>query len=46
MFDTEELPGVLNAFYDSGVKHDMLGLLHEANQSVSFALKSPHRLTK
>ena len=28
MFDTEKLPEVLNAFYDSGVKNDILGLLN------------------
>ena len=46
MFDTEELPSVLNAFYDSGVKNDMLGLIHEANKSVNFAMKTPHGLTE
>ena len=41
MFDSEELPQVLNAFYESGVKDDMLALLCEANRSVKFAVKTP-----
>ena len=40
MFDTEELPSVLNAFYDSGVNNDLLGLLSVANQNVTFAVKT------
>ena len=46
MFDTEELPGVLNAFYDSGVKNDILGLLNEANKDVNFAVKTTHGKTE
>ena len=46
MFDTEKLPGVLNVFYDSGVKNDILGLLNEANQNVNFAVKIPHGKTE
>ena len=42
MFDTEELPGVLNALYDSGVKNGIHGLLNEANKNVNFAVKTPH----
>ena len=40
MFDSEELPTVLNSFYDSGVKNDMLGLLYEANTNVTFSVKT------
>ena len=40
MFDSEELPTVLNSFYGSGVKNDMLGLLYEANKNVTFAVKT------
>ena len=46
MFNTEELQGVLNAFYDSGVKNDILGLLNEANQNVNFAVKTTHGKTE
>ena len=46
MFDAEELPIVLNAFYESGVKDDMFSLLHEANKSVTFAVKTPLGLTE
>ena len=46
MFDAEELPIVLNAFYESGVKDDMFSLLHEANSSVTFAVKTPSGLTE
>ena len=46
MFDTEELPIVLNAFYEGGVKNDMLGLIHAANVKNSFAVKTPNGLTE
>ena len=46
MFDAEELPIVLNAFYESGVKDDMLSLINKANKSVFFAVKTPHGLTE
>ena len=46
MFDSEELPTVLNSFYDSGVKDDMLGLLNEANKNVTFAVKTSSGKTK
>lgn len=41
MFDVEELPQVLNAFYESGVQNDLLAMLCEANQNVEFAVKTP-----
>ena len=41
MFDNEELPSLLSAFYDFSVKNDMLGLLYQANQNVTFAVKPP-----
>ena len=46
MFDTEELPTVLNAFYESGVKNDMLAIVNEANKTVNFAVKTPNGMTK
>ena len=46
MFDAEELPGVINAFYNSCVKNDILGLLNEANQNVNFAVKTTHGKTE
>ena len=46
MFDAEELPTVLNAFYESGVKNDMLALVNEANKSVKFLVKTPNGMTE
>ena len=46
MFDAEELPSVLNAMYESGVKNDMLALLKEANEIVKFAVKTPNGTTE
>ena len=46
MFDCEELKSVLNAFYDAGVKDDMLCLMNEANMIVTFAVKTPTGLTE
>ena len=46
MFDAEELPQVLNAMYESGVKNDMLALLNEANKTVKFAVKTPSGITE
>ena len=45
MFDSEELETVLNSFYEAGIKDDMLGLVYEANKSVTFAVKTPSGLT-
>ena len=46
MFDTEELPIVLYAFYEGGVQNDMLGIIHAANETNSFAVKTPSGLTE
>ena len=46
MFDAEELPTVLNAFYESGVTDDIFALVHEANETVEFAVKTPTGLTE
>ena len=46
MFDAEELPTVLNAFYESGIKNDMLAMLKEANEVVSFAVQTPSGVTE
>jgi len=46
MFDTEQLPAVLNSFYEAGVKDDMLALLNEANRNVMFAVKTPNGKTE
>ena len=46
MFDAEELPQVLNAFYESGIKDDLLALLCEANKNVTFAVKTPSGKTE
>ena len=45
-FDAEELPTVLNAYYEAGVTDDMLALVNEANQTVQFAVKTPTGLTE
>ena len=41
MFDAEEVSNVLNALYEVGVKDDMFALLNEANENVTFAVKTP-----
>ena len=46
MFDAEELPTVLNAFYEAGVKYDMLAIVNEANKCVKFAVKTQNELTE
>ena len=46
MFDAEELPTVFNAFYESGVTDDIFALVHEANETVEFAVKTPTGLTE
>ena len=46
MFDAEEISNVLNAFYEVGIKDDMLALLNEANENVTFAVKTPSGLTE
>ena len=46
MFDAEEIPGVLNALYEAGIKDDMLSLLNEANKSVNFVVKTPNGKTE
>ena len=46
MFDAEEIPHVLNAFYEAGIQDDMLSLLNEANKSVSFVVKTPNGKTE
>ena len=46
MFDGEELPVVLNAFYESGVTYDLFALANEANTDVTFAVKTPAGVTE
>ena len=46
MFDAEELPNVLNAMYESGIKHDMLAMLNKPNKNVQFAVKTPNGMTE
>ena len=41
IFDAEELPTLLNEFYESGVTDDIFALVHEANETVEFAVKTP-----
>ena len=45
MFDSEELETVINSFYEAEIKDDMIGLVYEANKSVTFAVKTPSGLT-
>ena len=40
-FDQEELPTVLNAFNDAGVKDDLFVVIHEANKDGTFVVKTP-----
>ena len=42
MFDAEELPICLNAFYDAGIRDDMLTLIHQANKTKVIAVKTPN----
>ena len=46
MFDAEELPIVLNAFYESGITNDLFALANEANSNVTFAVKTPSGITE
>ena len=46
MFDAEELPTVLNAFYEAGVRDDLLAVINEANKNVTFAVKTPTGITE
>ena len=46
MFDAEELPTVLNSFYEAGVQNDLFAIIYEANKSVMFAVKTPTGLTE
>ena len=46
MFDAEDFPTVLNAFYESGVTDDIFALVHETNETVEFAVKTPTGLTE
>ena len=45
MFDAEELPTVLNAFYEAGIKDDLFAMINEANKEVKFSVKTPEGLT-
>ena len=45
IIDSEELETLLNSFYEAGIKDDMLGLVYEANTSVTFAVKTAIGLT-
>ena len=46
MFDAEEVPNVLNALYEVGIKDDMFAMLNEANENVIFAVKTPSGITE
>ena len=46
MFDAEQLQTVLNTYYEAGVIDDMFALVHEANKSVQFAVKTPTEWTE
>ena len=46
MFNAEDLPTVMNAYYEAGVTDDMLALVNKANQTVQFAVKTPTGLTE
>ena len=46
MFDAEEVPNVLNALYEAGIKDDMLAMLNAANELVQFAVKTPNGMTE
>ena len=46
MFDAEDLEVTLNAYYEAGVDDDIFALIYEANESNTFAVKTPNGLTK
>ena len=46
MFDAEQLQTVLNAYYEAGGIDDMFALVHEANKSVQFAVKTATGMTE
>ena len=46
MFDAEQLQTVLNTYYEAGVIDDMFALVHEANKSLQFAVKTPNEWTE
>ena len=41
MFDADKISTVLNAFYEVGIKDDMITLVNEVNENVTFAVKTP-----
>ena len=45
-FDAEEVPNVLNALYEAGIKYDMLAMLNAANELVQFAVNTPNGMTE
>ena len=46
MFDAEELSVCLNALYDAIIQDDMLNMIHEANKTTMFTVKTPNSTTK
>ena len=46
ILNAKELPTVLKASYESGVKNYMLALVNEANKSVKFAVKTTNMMTE
>ena len=46
MFDAEELPICLNAFYDAEIRDDILTLIHQANKTNVIAVKTPNGVTE
>ena len=45
MFDAKELSICLNAFYDAGIRDDMLPLIHQANNINVISVKTPNGVT-
>ena len=42
MFDSEDLPTVLNSFYEAGVQNDILALINEANNVLNLSVAMVH----
>ena len=46
MFDAEDLPVILNTFFESGVTDDILALGNKAKKIVKFAVKTLYGMTE
>ena len=46
MFDSEKLSTCLNAMFDAEIQDDMLALIHQANKTTFFAVKTPNGMTE